>query len=309
MAEDHRLGRSPVPTAVAGAMVIAFSAILVELADVSPETAAVFRCAYAVPFLLPLALLEQRRFGARSGRDRLLGVAAGAFFAADLILWHHAIANVGAGLATVLGNLQVVLVAFLAWGVLGERPSNRMAVAVPVVLAGAVLISGVLEAGAFGENPGLGTIFGICTSCAYAGYILILRVTNANPRRPAGPLLDATAAAAVIAALVGSSYGAVDFAPGWPAQGWLVLLAVSSQVIGWLLISVSMPRLPTALTSLLLLIQPVASVALAAVILGERPSAEQILGVAVILAGVVFATRGRRAAMPAPAPTPAVVDA
>ncbi len=294
MAQDHPLGRRPVPTAVAGAVVIAFSAILVRLADVTPETAAVFRCAYAVPFLAPLVVLEGRRFGRRPRRDRWLGALAGVFFAADLILWHHAIANVGAGLATVLGNLQVVLVAFLAWGLLGERPSNRMAIAVPVVLVGAVLISGVLEAGAFGADPGLGTVFGLGTSCAYAGFILVLRVTNANPRRPAGPLLDATASGAIVAAVAGASYGAVDFVPTWPAHGWLLLLAVSSQVIGWLLISVSLPRLPTALTSLLLLIQPMSSVALGALILGERPTEVQILGVGVILAGVVFATRGRR---------------
>ena len=35
-------------------------------------------------------------------------------------------------LATVLGNLQVVLVAFAAWAVLGERPERRIIVAVPV---------------------------------------------------------------------------------------------------------------------------------------------------------------------------------
>ena len=52
---DHWLGRRPVPVAVAGAFTIAFSGILVRLADVSPETAAVFRCAYAVPVLALLA--------------------------------------------------------------------------------------------------------------------------------------------------------------------------------------------------------------------------------------------------------------
>ena len=46
---------------------------------------------------------------------------AGIFFAADLIFWHQAIADVGAGLATVLGNLQVVVVPFVAWAVLHER--------------------------------------------------------------------------------------------------------------------------------------------------------------------------------------------
>ena len=305
--QDHLLGRQPVLTAVAGAAVIAFSAILVSLADVTPETAAVFRCAYAIPPLALIAYFERRRYGPRSRRDRWLGIAAGALFSADLICWHHAIHDVGAGLATVLGNLQVVLVAFLAWGLLGERPGPRTAAAVPIVVLGAVLISGLFETGAFGHDPGRGTLFGIATTFAYAGYLLVLRQINADIRRPAGPLLDATAASAVISTVVGASYGAVDLVPSWPAHGWLVLLALSSQVVGWLLISTSLPRLPAALTSLLLLIQPVASVALAALILGETPSALQIIGVVVILAGVVYASRGRQPArrMAAAAPTPA----
>lgn len=49
--------------ALAGALTIAFSAILVDLAGVSPATAAVFRCAYALPVLAALALAERRRHG------------------------------------------------------------------------------------------------------------------------------------------------------------------------------------------------------------------------------------------------------
>ena len=49
---------------------------------------------------------------------------AGVLFAADLTFWHHSIEAVGAGLATVLGNIQVVLVGLLAWVVLGERPET-----------------------------------------------------------------------------------------------------------------------------------------------------------------------------------------
>ena len=41
----------PLLAAVLGALVIAFSAILVRLAEVSPATAAFFRCAYALPLL------------------------------------------------------------------------------------------------------------------------------------------------------------------------------------------------------------------------------------------------------------------
>lgn len=302
---DHFLGRRPVAVAIAGACVIAWSGILVRLADVSPETAAVFRCLYALPLLGPLAWWERKRFGSRPKRERMLGFAAGVLFAADLIFWHRSIADVGAGLATVLGNMQVVLVAFVAWAVLGERPGSRVITAVPIAFMGAVMISGVFEEGAYGADPVRGTIYGLLTTLAYSGFILVLRQTNVDLRRPAGPLFDATLGAAVVAAAVGATYGAVDLVPERPSHAWLVLLALSSQVLGWLLISISLPRLPAALTSVILLIQPVASVALAAVLVDEDPSLLQILGVVVILIGVVWATTGRGApetAAPASAP-------
>jgi len=271
-------------------MAIAFSAILVRLAKESPSTAAVFRCAYAVPLLALLAVGESRRYGPRARRDRWIGVVAGVLFSADLILWHHSIANVGAGLATVLGNLQVVLVAFAAWAVLGERPERRIALAVPVVFTGAVMISGVLETGGYGRDPVLGTVFGLLTTVAYSAFILVLRQVNRDVRRPAGPLLDATAVSAVVSAAAGAMLGEADLVPSWPSHGWLALLALTSQVVGWLLISVSLPRLPAALTSVLLLVQPVGAVALAVVILGEEPSALQLAGVVVVLAGICLAT-------------------
>jgi drug/metabolite transporter (DMT)-like permease len=66
-------------------------------------------------------------------------------------------------------------------------------------------------------------------------------------------------------------------------------------VLGWLLITTSLPRLPAALTSLLLTVQPVGSVALAAVIFGESPSAIQLLGVVLVLTALITATWSRRA--------------
>ena len=67
----------------------------------APATAAVFRCAYAVPVLAVFAWVEQRRYGKRTWREIKLSIWAGAFFAADLICWHYSIHYVGAGLATV----------------------------------------------------------------------------------------------------------------------------------------------------------------------------------------------------------------
>jgi drug/metabolite transporter (DMT)-like permease len=292
-----------------GAMTIAFSGILVRLADVSPSTAAVFRCLYALPPLAVLAWWERQRFGPRPIRQRQLAWIAGVFFALDLVFWHNSIAYVGAGLATVLGNMQVVLVAFLAWVFLREPVGWRLVAAIGVVVAGVVLISGVLEEGAFGSNPALGVLFGALTSLAYAGFILVLRQGNRDIRRPAGPLFDATAVATVASAAAGLILGELDLAPGWEETGWLVLLALTAQVAGWLLISVSLPRLPAALTSVILMIQPVASVALSMAILGEAPSGLQLAGVGLVLTGVLIATAGRRPARePAPPPEAATVQ-
>ena len=288
------MGSRPVAMAVAGATCIAFAAILVRLADVEPSTSAFFRCLYALPVLLALALWERRRFGARSRRSLALSWLAGAFFAADLIFWHHSIAAVGAGLGTVLANVQVVLVGVVAWAVLKERPEARVLAAVPVVLVGVVLISGVVGADAYGDDPVLGVVFGLLTAVAYSGFLLALREGNRDVRRPGGPLFDATLASAAFILPVGLLLGELDLEPSWPAHGWLVTLALTAQVLGWLFISVALPRVPAALTSVVLTVQPVMSVALAMVLLDETPSAVQLAGIAVVVGGIVLATVGRR---------------
>jgi drug/metabolite transporter (DMT)-like permease len=291
----------PVLAGVLGALVIAFSAILVRLAEVSPATAAFFRCAYALPPLALLAWLERRRHGPRARRDRLLALGAGFFFAVDLVAWHYSIEAVGAGLATVLANVQVVLVGVIAWAVLGERPEARMLASVPVVFIGVVLISGVIGAGAYGDDPLLGVVYGLCTAIAYALFLLILRQAGSDLRRPAGPLFDATLSGALFCAIGGIAIGDIDWVPDLEAQAWLVLLALTSQVLGWLLISVSLPRLPAVLTSIVLMLQPVSTVFLGALLLSEAPSAVQLSGVAIVLAGVGYATLGARSRQAEPA--------
>jgi drug/metabolite transporter (DMT)-like permease len=284
---------NPLATAALGAMCIASSGVLVRLADTTPVTVAVFRCLYALPLLGLITYLESRRVGRLEARSRYLAWVAGVFFAADLIFWHHAIAFVGAGLATVLGNLQVLIVGFAAWAVLSERPHNTLFAAIPVVLVGVVLISGV-TGDAYGEDPVLGVVYGVATSIAYAAFILVLREGSRDLRRIAGPLFHATLVSTVAAAAYGAVWGGFEWNPGWPAHGWLAVLALTSQVAGWLLISRSLPRLPAAVTSVVLLLQPVGALALAAIVLSERPAAVQLAGAGLILAGVVIASAAHR---------------
>lgn len=283
--------RRIVLVAVVGALIISTSAPLVRLAEVSPATSAFFRCLYAVPAFVVMAWLERRRLGPMPSRTRNLAWGAGVLFALDLLFWHHAIDYVGAGLATVLGNLQVFLVAFGAWMVFKERPSRNLMIAAPVVFAGVVLISGVFDSAAYGADPMLGVVFGVATSIAYAAYLLLVKGASADPRRAGGLLAHSTAVAALLIAVLSPIFGGADFMPSWPSHGWLLLLALGPQVVGWTLITYSLPRQPAALTALLLLIQPMTTMTISAIGLGERPSALQLAGCAVIVLGVLYGSR------------------
>jgi drug/metabolite transporter (DMT)-like permease len=283
--------RQPILLAGLGAACISASAVLVKLAGTGTATTAFFRCLLALPVLITLAVLEQRRRGTRPLATRLGAVLAGLFLAIDLVLWNHAIAEVGAGIATVLGNLQVLFVAFAAWAAFGERPGRRFLMALPVVMAGVVLVSGMLGGSSRGIHPVAGIGYGIGTSVAYAGFLLILRQTSAGTPHVAGPLAEATAGAALGALLLGLVFGGLRLEMPWPSFGWLLLLSLTSQTIGWLLITSSLPRLPAALSSLLLLLQPAASLLLAAVVLGEQPTLFQLAGALLVCGGVLAVSR------------------
>ena len=281
-------------SALLGALAIAFSSILVRLSHASPSTAAIFRCAFALPVLGCLAWLEDRRLGPRPWADRRIAVGAGVFFAADLIMWHHSIDDVGAGLATVLANIQVVVVPLVAWAVLSERPARRVLAALPIALLGVLMISGALQKGAYGANPpagprsdsGQGSRTSASCCCFAAAALTCAGWPGRCSRRPPSRRWSAVIAGLII--------GDADLAPGWPGVGWLIVLALTSQVIGWLLITTSLPRLPAAITSLTLTVQPIGSVALAALIFAESPSGLQLAGVAVVIAALMIATWARR---------------
>lgn len=275
------------PLALAGVLCISFSAILVRLADASPSTVAFFRTAYALPVLW-LIWRVTRRTDQRRARLRLTAAGAGVLLAVDLVLWHQSIADIGAGLATVLANTQVVFVGLFAWAFQRERPTREAFLLVPVVFLGVTLISGLGRPDAFGENPAAGVAFGVLAGLAYAGFLIGYRRSGrAQTGAPTGPLLDSTFGAAVASLVFGALEPGFALRFSWPSHGWLLALALTTQVAGWLLIGVALPRLPALETSVMLLLQPMGTVIWAGWIFGEALSGVQWLGVALVLAGIV----------------------
>src|SRR4051812_27543260 len=147
--------RMPVPMMLAGAVCVALSSVFVPLAHVSTGTVTLFRSLLSMPLLVPMALSEARSTPARPPRARWMAPAAGVLLAGDILLWNQAIADSGAGIATVIVNAQVVLVPLLGWIFLRERPTAAFAVVVPIMLAGVALAGGVVGGGS-GRDPAQG---------------------------------------------------------------------------------------------------------------------------------------------------------
>jgi drug/metabolite transporter (DMT)-like permease len=283
----------PRSAAVVAAAGISTAGILFVLSGASPSTATFFRCLYALPILWWLMRREDSVYGSRATQARGWALLAGVFFAGDLLLFHHAILLMGAGLATVVVNFQVVIVTVAAWLIWGERPSLAQALAVPIALGGVVFISGVLEAKPYGEDPALGSVLAILTAICYAGYLLILR-KGRDRRRAAGPIFDSTLTCGLTALAAGLIVGDFDPLPFMPMHAWLLLLALSAQVGGQVMIATALPRLPAATTSLILLIQPLLATTIAMIVLSESPTPTQLAGVLLILGGVLLGSARTR---------------
>jgi drug/metabolite transporter (DMT)-like permease len=273
--------------ALLGVLSISFSAVFIRLARVSPVAATFYRAVYAIPVLAVISIANRGRDG-RGWREHRLAFVSGLFLAADLDLWHESIAFVGAGLGTVIPNVQIVFVALVAWMQHGARPRMRTMAMVGVVLVGVALTSGFGRAGAYGANPVKGVALGVAAGLCYAIFLIVFRASNRAMVPPAGPLLDATVGMAIGALLSAGFDPQFTLAVSRQAHLWLLALAIVSQVVGWLFIATALPRLPAVETSVLLLVQPVFAIVWGVMFFAERLSSLQWVGSAIVLAGVAI---------------------
>lgn len=275
-----------------GALGVSASGLFVALSATSPGTASFFRCVFALPLLVPLAIAECRRCGAPTARQHGWAAAAGVLFAADALLWTRAIYEVGVGLSAVLVNTQVVMVPLLARLIDREPLSMRFFALLPVVAVGTVLTGGIFEIAVTGTAPLAGTVHSAMAALCYSVFLFLLRRGGTN-RPLVQSYVTIMVSAAVAALIAGALWGGVNLVPGWRSTGWLVLTAICGQVLGWLLVAIGSPSLRVEISSALLLLTPIGALVLAAAFLAQTPSPLQILGCILLLGSAYFITAGR----------------
>ncbi len=276
---------------IAGAASLSLSATFVKLADVTSGTAAFLRCLIALGALVPMALWELHRRGAMPTRLYPMAIGAGVFLGADYVMWTASILDVGASIATVLINVQVVVLPLIALVVDRTAIPRRFLMAVPCMLFGVALAGGLIG-GTGADNALRGSVLGIAAGAAYAAYLFLnRRSTQRSPSHLVTPICVATASATVTAGVVSAGLGDLDLDISAAAWGWMIALALLGQVAAWLFISSGSRSLAANTVAALLLLQPVLAIAFGFVVLGERPTWIQLAGAAVVVGAVWTATR------------------
>jgi drug/metabolite transporter (DMT)-like permease len=273
----------------AGAVVISWAPVFVRLLEdaIGPSAIAAGRGLLGGVVLAALGTLSGVRLrGPR--RAVLLACLAGLLLAADFAAWHRSIARVGGGMATILGNTQVVWVALAGTLAMGERGGMRLVASVAAAALGVSLLAGVLERDAAARPDAAGVAFGCATGVLYAAFLLVLRRAGRDPRAfpPVACLAWVSLACGVASLAAAAATGERIVPPDARAWGALAGLALAAQVAGWMLITTGLPRVPVSRAGLLLLLQPTLSTLWGMALLGERLSLAQAAGAAVTLAAI-----------------------
>ena len=282
--------------ALAGAVAISFSPVFYVYSDTNPSTGAFFRMLYALPALVLLAYLV-RKSDTRSSRTRWTAFGAGLILAPDMLSYHSSMIFIGIGIATLIGNSQVIIVTLASWKLFGEKPNQAILVSLPIVVIGLALISGIADTDPYGEDPVKGVVFGTMAAFFYSSFLILFRYSNRELAPSSSVQLDATAGAALGLLVLGllplssMAIEPLELQPTWPGHGWLIVLAMLCQVAGWLAIAHALPRLPAAHTSFAVLLQPVLTLVWGYVILHQDGhSQNQVIGIFLVLAAIIAVT-------------------
>lgn len=234
----------------------------------------------------------------RAGRPNLgFLIAYGLVLTLFNSLWTVSVVFNGAAVSTVMAYSSAAFTAVLGWRLYGEQLGLRKITAVVLSITGTVLVAGALNPSVWRLNP-LGIITGLLSGIAFAAYSLMGKAASQREINPWTTLLYTFSFAALFLLglnLLGGNLPGGVATPNllWLSgalMGWLVLfsLAVVPTIGGYGLYTVSLGYLPVSVANLIATLEPVMTAIWAFLLLGERLTAVQIFGSALIITGVML---------------------
>ena len=264
---------------LAGGICIGFAPIGLRLglSDLGPQAIAFWRYAFAIPCIFLLTVLAGRRLPARPNKFVLL---AGIFFACDVAFWHWGLEITTVANATFIVNLGNIMVGFVAWIILKERPAPIWFLAIILAILGAAALSLGGGEGSKGDLRGDGLAF--MAAIMITGYVLFSKIA----RETLGGLetIFWLTCVELVTASLWVYFSGENFLPesleGLKAP---LFLAIIVQTAGQGLIITGLGRTPVSIAGVLIIIQPVVAAIIAWHLFDEPLTRFQFMGAGLIL--------------------------
>lgn len=241
---------------VIGALLISFSPVFVVVSGVSPVSSAFYRMAFSLPALLVLLLVMKGTY-TLTVRSLIIACLCSLAYTLDLVSWHTSIHLIGPGLATILGNFQVFVLALYSILILHTKATLRLILSIPLAIIGLYFICGRIWEGA-SDGYQLGVILALSTALWYGSYVLFLRSIqlDSDLKGKITNLCLISVFTTLFVGIVGLGTGEEFIIPDTGSLMYLIMYGIICQVIAWLLISTALPQVDPIRVGLILLLQP-----------------------------------------------------
>ena len=273
---------------ITGAIAIAFSPIFVRFSDVDPIMTAFYRIFISLPFFLFFSsfnIIEKVKFP-QFNNTYIVFLVSGIFFALDLICWHWSIKLTTVSKATFLSNLAPIVVIIFSLIFLKERFSKFFYSAVFLSMAGMLMLLG--ESFQFNKSQFIGDLLGVLTAVWYGSYIVT--ISQLRKKYNSTTIMFLSGIVTAIILLIVSILFEQSLIPQSLFTIMIIfLLGFVCQFMGQSFITYSLAYLSASLSSLCLLIQPIAATVLAYFFFQEKLTTIQFFGSALILIGIYIA--------------------
>lgn len=253
---------------------------------------------FAIAGALMIGLLAVRQPGAlRSGFRDLPRYAALSFtgYGAASICFFFALRHITASVATVLLYAYPAIVAMIEAILDRQRiPLSRLG-AIGITFLGCALAAGILDGTVVIDALGVALALG--AACAYALFT-VLSDRLVGDRSRLVLMAYTFALSAIGVSLVGLLAGEALAPAGWPARLWVILglIVLLPTYAAVMLFLRGVRELGASRAALVSTMEPVFTVALAVLLLGERLTLAQSIGAALVVGGIALAERPRRVA-------------
>jgi len=289
-ATQTRLNILPYLALFIGLFGLGLSAILVKWANAPGVVSAFYRMAIATAVMTIPFSVQIKRSGPLKRSHILWAVLAGFFFACDLGTWHPAALMTSAANAALFGNLSAVWVGLAALILFKEKLRSKFWTGLLSALVGATMIIG--EDFYTHITLGTGSVLATIASFFYAGFLIATQRAREGLSSLTSWWISAVSSTVVL--LIATILVAQPFT-GYSITTYLnlIVLALMTQVISYILLNYALGHLPAHIVSPTLLGQPVLTAVMAVPMLGETLTTVQIIGGGIVLLGIWLVNQSR----------------